>query len=89
MTGPALYLHLRALDLDLVPVQRPEHPDGCTVRVYGLEGLEPADRECTRLLIRANKAQLVALLASGSPAALAVRQEGNQDSNKHSREEAA
>jgi len=59
------------------------------VRVFGLEDLEPGDRERTRRLIRANKAQLVSLLASGSPAALAVRQEGGYGADKHSREEAA
>jgi len=90
MSAAALYLHLRALGLELVPVQRPEHPDGCVIRLRGLHRLEPVEREHIRRLISANKAALVALLASGSPAALAVRKEGSgYGSNKRSRKAAA
>ena len=59
------------------------------IRVYDLDCLEPGDRERTRRLLRANKAALVALLASGSPRALAVRQEARYGSNRRSWEEAA
>jgi hypothetical protein len=90
MSGAALYLHLQALGLELALAQQSEHPDGYVVRTWGLADLEPGDAEQVRGLVRANRPALVALLKSGSPAALAVRQEGGgHGSNKRSREEAA
>jgi len=46
-------------------------------------------RERARWLLRTRKAALLALLLSGSPDALAVRQEGVYGSERHDREEAA
>jgi hypothetical protein len=72
--GAALYLHLRALGLRLVLADQPEDPTGYAIRAYGLGCLEPGERERARRLLRANKAVLVTLLASGSPDAwLCVR----------------
>jgi len=89
VNGAALYLHLRALGLELAEVERPEHPDGRVVRVCGLARLEPGERERISRLMRANKAALMAVLSSGAPGALAVRQEASYGSSRRSREQAA
>lgn len=86
-----LYLHLCGVGLRLAVLDQPDHPDGSGygLGVVGLKPLPEAEQERCRQLIRGNKPALLALLKSGSPAALAVRQEGGYDSNGRSREAAA
>jgi hypothetical protein len=76
LIGAALYLHLCALGLRLEPVRVSGNRHGYKVRAHRIDRLRLAERERVGALIRANKPALVALLISGSPAALAVRQEG-------------
>ena len=89
MSAASLYLSLSALGLSLTVEVAPEHADGHTIKVRGLGLMDSDDRERIRRLIRANKAELVALLTSGLPIALAVRQEACCGSNTRSQEEAA
>jgi hypothetical protein len=91
VSAAALYLHLRGLGMRLAVLDRPDHPDGSGygLRVMGLKPLRESEQERYGRLIKAHKPALIALLRSGSPDAVAVRQEGHDGSDKRSRKEAA
>jgi len=75
MSAAALYLNLRALGVAMELKEEPERPGGYVIETRGRTRRGDADR--VRRLIVANRAALIALLTSGSPEALAVRQEGD------------
>ena len=90
MSAAALYLHLCALGVRMSVVQQPDHPDGggYGFKVAGQKALPEPKQRRTRRLIKAHKPALIALLRSGAPDALAVRQEGSDGSYRRTREEA-
>lgn len=89
MSGAALYLQQNAQGLKLRAVEDRERPDGHVIKVAGLGRLDPLARSRARRQVRDNKAALIALLTSGSPAAQAVRREGGHESGKREWREAA
>ncbi len=74
----ALYLELRALDLDVRVEEDPEEPLSCRVVVSGLHSLSPAHAERVVRCVRGNEAGLARILLSGpwTPDLEAVRREG-------------
>jgi len=89
MNAVPLYLALVAQGLTLTAVEDPTRAGGYALRAQGLPRLDPDQRERARRQIRANRDQLLALLLSGAPDALAVRAEGHDLGDRQSREEAA
>ena len=89
MTGAALYLYLRSLGLELELVERPDDPEGYRIMTTA-GGRRALPAHHIKRLIIANRVALIAFLCSGSPDALAVRQEGRSyGSPKKDRKEAA
>ncbi len=70
-------------------MRKPGHQDVYVLRLRGEHHLELSERQRVTRLARANNRALQDLLKSGSPAAVAVRAEARDVSDKPSRKGAA
>jgi hypothetical protein len=67
MSAAALYLHLRALELKLALVDKPEDPTGFVIRTNGLEGRPDDESRRISQLIIANKPALATAADRAEP----------------------
>jgi hypothetical protein len=89
MRAEQLYLHLRSLGLTLSLEKVAGDSDSYTIGVKGLENLkEYATAFGRERLVRKYEPNLVSFMRSGSPSAVAVRQEADYGSNPEIRKEA-